>query len=161
MNSKLCPSERAINQFEKHGPYTFEAALKVATICDRHQNKDGMQVGDTLNDISYKFSPEEFLKLFNAKQHCTTKAQYDAWQNGTDLWTFKRICAKTSNDQLRIIQRFLPTLDSITENIDWKEIPHKVKYQLLLAIRDNEIKDDRQLELQDQKAKRDASPIRS
>jgi hypothetical protein len=162
---KPSPSEIAIDEFEKQGPYTFKAALKVVMICEKYYEKEGIDLSDTLDAVSYKFSTEEFSKLINPEKYCTPK-QYAVWKESG--WTFRHILPETTDEQLLQLVSTSRTHWYIEQAMDIGRLDPIAKRIVYTAYRDalkpKSVLDLLRDELLDikthRKINRDASPVR-
>lgn len=149
-----CRSEIALDKMEK-GPYTFRDVYKAAEVCDRYQDKDGMQAGDSLDDIAHKFPPHEFSKLLHPKKHLSEE-EYKKWVGGTDNWKFEHVDGECSNAQLVQVVGS-KCFEKVVEHIEWNTISPGLKLTLLKEHRDSR---KRLVEGEEDPVDRDRSPDR-
>src|SRR3989338_9357649 len=159
-DKKKCPSERAVDKFEAEGPYTFKEALRVASICDRHSEKEGRQAGDSIDIIIRKFPPQEFSMLLNPKAHCNPE-QLKAWKSGTDDWKYKHLHKGVTDAQLIQIASNRCFTD-VMENTEWEKVSVEGRLAILREIKRDRIREQKRRHEQ-KRAKavtRDASQTR-
>lgn len=159
-DEKKCPSERALNKFDAEGPYTFKEVLRVASVCDRHSEKDGMQAGDSISANIRKFPPQEFSMLLNPKAHCNPE-QFKAWKNGTDNWKYKYLHKGVTDAQLIQIASNA-CFDNVMDNTEWDKVSHEGRLTILREIKRDRIREQKRRHEQKRASgvTRDASPTR-
>lgn len=157
----LCPSEKALEKFKSEGPYTFKEALRVASVCDRHSSRDGMQAGCAIDEMLRSFPPQEFSKLLNPEKHCNPE-QLSAWRNGTDDWTYRRLHKGVTDSQIIQIASNR-CFENLMENQDWIELTNEGRVAVLRILKSDRIKRQRARheERKQKTGRRDASPSRT
>lgn len=157
----LCPSEKALEKFKAEGPYTFKDALRVASVCDRHANRDGMQAGDAINEVMRSFPPQEFSKLLNPEKHCNPE-QLEAWRSGTDDWTYKHLHKGVTDAQIIQIASNR-CFEDVMEHQIWSDLTNEARVGVLRLLKRDRImrqKARHEAKSRGSAAKRDASPVR-
>ena len=130
---RLSPSEEAETEFVKNGPFTIEGLWPLVEIVALHGEEDGLQIGDTLDDIAWKFQGKDFERLLDMKTSLTTE-DYDKWQFATDEWELRYVDRRMTDEQLHLIAKSSHFL-SVLETIELYHLPCQSKFIILQEYR--------------------------
>jgi len=147
-NPRKGPSrvEQALEKFQNQGPYTLKETLRVAKMCARGED---FQVGDTLDEIAHKFSPEELRKLIHWEKHLPVE-DHSAWCFGTggsyekfgdgriraEAWRLTHLDEALTDEQLDVIVTVSnSTFERLLKAIDATYLSVETKRNLLTGMR--------------------------
>jgi len=119
--------DAAIDEFGAHGPYTFEAALKLARRCARGNR---LQIGDTLDRISYKFPLPEFIKLLDV----SSGPHAETWKAGAENWRCHYLSRNHTDAQLQELAKRRNLWDGILDRASLEHVPEWVFLSLLRGL---------------------------
>ena len=125
-------AEKATKTFGKKGPYTFKEALRVARICAVAPDH---QVGDLLQDIAYKFPPQEFRKLLNPKAYIPENL-HKTWDFGAEQFHLKFLDESAEDGHLKeIAADESEAFTDIMENFEWDRLDESERALVLPILR--------------------------
>lgn len=146
----------ALDKFEKEGPYTLAEAQRLAKLCYKHR-KDGIEIGDSLENALEKFSANEWSRL--AAYDALVKAipkEYKEWRDTTTGFSMITVNHNTPYEYLRLMAELDTHAAEFRENVidQLRTIPllPDAKMGLLVAFRAQRMTE---------KAEREASQIKA
>jgi hypothetical protein len=109
------------------GPYTFDKAVEMATLCYRSED---IQIGDSLHEIAHKFEPEEFHKLLCARDYLAPD-QVAPWLEGSSRFTYEFLTDGLTEKHLDLLASQPDVFDNIVDAFDWGEMDSESKFEIL------------------------------
>jgi hypothetical protein len=140
--------DQQLDEFEKHGPFTFERAFALVKLCAKSRDTD---FHDVITNILHKFPPEELEKIFRFLEK-ETGPDAKIWDKGCSYGgkQFHNYNGKFSAEQLKVIAN-VENLELET-NMDFSNFDVEDKLAVLMV-------ENRHLQKRQSK-KRDGSPSR-
>lgn len=138
--------DQQLDEFEEHGPFTFDRAFALVKLCAK--SKEDLDFHDVLDNVLYKFPPEELEKIFDFLKD-TKGPNAKIWDKGCSYgFAFNNYNGKFTAEQLKAVARSQLELE-----IDYSEMDAEDRLAVLVA-------QNRHLQKRQATKKRDKSPSR-
>jgi hypothetical protein len=136
--------DQRLDEFEKHGPFTFERAFTLVKLCAKSKDTD---FHDSLTNVLHKFPAEELEKIFKVIGD-ESQPNNQVWEKGCSFGQFSNYNGEFDAKQLEAIAK-----SKIDLQVDCSDMDVEDRLAILLV-------ENRHLQKQRAAKKRDKSPSR-
>lgn len=159
-------TSKAIDKFDRSGPYTFDEVKRLAERCYDSRNTEVVSLRDSLDVGSLNFPTEEYKKIRDYSKAVEIYMVKDpAWTYGTELWVQRDILPGTPDGHLQLIADDADFgFYQMMKYLNWKLVPTPLRLELLKILRMQRAGErDKRQEMEQKaarRAKREQSPKR-